>query len=1477
MPDETVGAALVIGAGIAGMQGSLDLAEAGIKVYLVEKGPAVGGVMAQLDKTFPTNDCAMCTLGPRMVDAARHPNIDLLTHSEVEEVSGHAGNFKVKVRKKARFINEDICTGCGLCIDACTWREVPSEFNKGLGTRSVCYLPFPQAVPRWPTISRAGTSPCTFTCPAGIAAHGYVSLARAGEYEQAFQRVLDTTPLVGTLGRACYAPCETECTRGGLEGPLPIRAIKRFLADVHYSSKHDQQGGTVAAAAPNGKRVAVVGSGPTGLSAAWQLARQGYRINVFEAEREPGGMPRLAIPEYRLPVEVIEKDIENLRGLGVEIATSTRVEDLEALRRDGYDAVVVATGTPLAAKVHVAGEDSLDGVHSALDFLRDIKLGRAQDLGGRSVVVIGGGNVAIDAARSARRLGAAAVHLVCLESRAEMPAYGWEVDAALTEGVVLHDRWGVAGFGGAESLDTVRLVRCTSVFDDSGTFSPRYDEAVREDVRCDTAIVAIGMGADTAAFPELAPSRAATFQVDHSTLESSLPWVFVAGDAANGPTSIAEAVGHGCKAAFMVDRFLQGAELDEAAFDHKLALVDKTEVLARRHPALSPRESRVPGAELSATPADFSEIEHTLSEEDVRYGAARCLDCGICSECARCAAVCEPGAVDLKMRDREVELTVGAILLASGSELIDPEIKEELGYGRFPNVVSSLQFERLLSASGPNMGTVLRPSDQLPPKRIAFIQCVGSREVNRNYCSSVCCMYATKEALIAKDHAPDTECTIFYIDLRAFGKGFEYYVDRATGAGVRYIRCRPSSIREALGSNNLLIQYQEEGGGIATEEFDMVVLSMGLSPADGAAELARTLGVATNEHGFIAASELSPAETSRPGVYVAGSFSGPKDIPESVMTASGAAAQVMDLLAASRGTLITESAHVPERDVSSEEPRVGVFVCHCGRNIAATVDVKDVAEYARTLPGVAYADDTLYACSTDNQQHIGKKIAELGLNRVVVASCTPRSLEPLFQDTVRLAGLNPYLFEMANIRDQCSWVHTHEPEAATQKAKDLVRMAVAKARLLEPLYPAFVGVNANGLVIGGGVAGMTAALNLANQGFKTYLLERSPALGGNALRVKYLADGASSQAWLDKLVHAVEDHACIEVHTGATIRGFRGTVGNFQTEFEAGGEHFAVDHGVVIVATGAEEYRPHEYRHGQDDRVMTQLELEEKLCRGDSIGSTVVMIQCVGSRDDSHGYCSRVCCTQAVKNALKIKERSPQSSVYILNRDIRTYGFHEAEYRRAREAGVRFIRFDGEHKPELVSANGHIAVEVKDTMLGTRLQIPCDSLVLATATVPNQDNADLAQKLKIPLNGDGFFLEAHMKLRPVDFSNDGMYLCGLAHSPKLLDESIAQAEAAAARASTVLTKSRIELEARISDVVNENCDGCALCIDTCPFHALSLIEYVRDGAVKKVADSNPSICRGCGVCMATCPKKGINVRNFKLEQLSAVIEAALVS
>ncbi|MHC4520788.1 MAG: CoB--CoM heterodisulfide reductase iron-sulfur subunit A family protein, partial [Planctomycetota bacterium] len=593
---------------------------------------------------------------------------------------------------------------------------------------------------------------------------------------------------------------------------------------------------------------------------------------------------------------------------------------------------------------------------------------------------------------------------------------------------------------------------------------------------------------------------------------------------------------------------------------------------------------------------------------------------------------------------------------------------------------------------------------------------------------------------------------------------------------------------------------------------------------------------------------------------------------------SAGAAKAMALLKEARGTLITTKEYPPERDVSGQEPRIGVFICHCGRNIGGIADIPAVLEYTRTLPDVVYAEDNLYTCSTDTQKKIKEMIEEHELNRVIVASCTPRTHEPLFRNTCREAGLNEYLFEMANIRDQCTWVHMNEPAQATRKAKDLVRMAVAKARLLEPLYKGRLEVNKEALVLGGGLAGMTAALNLADQGFQVHLVERAAELGGNLQHIHGLLDGSDPQERLRRTIDRVVSHPQIGLHLESVITAVEGSIGNFKSTISQNGSTTEVSHGVAIVATGAEEYEPTEYLSGQNPRVITQRRLDELIAGGNgelTKAKSVVMIQCVGSREEERPYCSRVCCSQAVKNAIAIKSKQPETAVYVLYRDVRTYGFLEKHYREAREKGVRFIRFDADQKPEVTAENGRLQVSFVDRMLNMPGRIACDTVALAAAIVPNESVSEVGQLFKVPLTSDKFFLEAHMKLRPVDFATEGVFVCGLAHGPKSVEESISQAEAAAARAATILSKDEIELEATISEVIDENCDGCAYCIDPCPYNSLTLIEYMYKGDIKKTVERDAALCKGCGVCMATCPKQGVFIRGFRLEQLGAMVNAAL--
>jgi heterodisulfide reductase subunit A len=846
----------------------------------------------------------------------------------------------------------------------------------------------------------------------------------------------------------------------------------------------------------------------------------------------------------------------------------------------------------------------------------------------------------------------------------------------------------------------------------------------------------------------------------------------------------------------------------------------------------------------------------------------KCIGCGTCAE------ICKANAVEYEQEDTETNLRVGSIILAPGFETFDARLKSEYGYARYPNVVTSIEFERILSASGPYGGLVLRPSDGEIPKKIAFIQCVGSRDyqLGNKYCSAACCMYGMKEAVIAKEHTPSNlDATMFYMDMRSYGKEFDSYYKRAQEEyQVRFVRSRVAGVSEDPKTSNLLVHYVENEIP-KTEEFDMVILSVGMTPPKDAEKLAKTLGIKLNEYRFCDTNIFSPVETSKRGIFACGAFSSPKDIPESVAQASGAAAKAMGIVASERGKLVKKRVYPPERDVSNEEPRIGVFVCHCGINIGGVVNVPEVVKYAKTLPNVAYAEANVYTCSQDTQKLIAEKIKQNNLNRVIVASCTPRTHEPLFRETVQEAGLNPYLFEMTNIRDQCSWVHMHEPKEATEKAKDLVRSVVAKARLLKSLEKPLINVTPVSLIVGGGVSGMTAALELAKQGFDVHLVEREMELGGHLRTIHYLlGEEANPQEKLEGLAREVMSNSWIHVYLGAEVTDIYGFVGNFKSKIkQVDGKEKEIEHGVIIVATGAAEYTPKEYLYGQDPRVITQHELEEKLARADFKSKRVLMIQCVGARNEERPNCARICCGQAVKNALKIKQVSPETEVYVLYKDLRAYGFKEDYYREAAMKGVLFINYDDDRKPRVSNEADKLTVSFWEPVLGQEVEVEPDTVVLSAATIPNPDNKHLAEMLKVPLSKEGFFLEAHMKLRPVDFATDGVFLCGMAHSPKYIDESIAQACAAAARASTILSKDKLEMEGIVANVSEDLCSGCRVCEYLCPYGAVEMKEV--EG--KRTAHVIEALCKGCGACGTACPTKAITMGHFTTEEILAQVDA----
>jgi heterodisulfide reductase subunit A len=855
-------------------------------------------------------------------------------------------------------------------------------------------------------------------------------------------------------------------------------------------------------------------------------------------------------------------------------------------------------------------------------------------------------------------------------------------------------------------------------------------------------------------------------------------------------------------------------------------------------------------------------------------------------KCTICEGVCKNKAIDFSQKAEKQVVKVGAIVLSPGYGAFDPGRRGDYGYGTIPNVVTSLDFERLLCATGPHEGEILRPSDHKHPHKIAWIHCVGSRQIlegGHSYCSSVCCSYVQKQVILSKDHDADTEAWVFHNDIRSFGKDFERFYKRAENLpGVKFVRSYVEIGREIPETNNVTIRYSTNGEGVKEEEFDLVVLGIGLAPPANVERISAQFGIELNEHGFCKTNSVNPIETTRPGVFVSGAFQGPMDIPESVMSASGANALAGALLKARRGKLDTERIYPEERDVTEEEVKIGVFTCHCGANIGRVVNIPEVTEYAGGLENVAHAEEGLFICSTDAAEQIATTIREKGLNRVVVAACTPRTHEPLFRDTLREGGINQYFFDMANIREHCSWVHSKQKEEATAKAKDIIRMSVARSIGLEPLQEFELPVNKAALVVGGGVAGMNAALGLANQGFEVHLVEKQEVLGGMARRIQTTLEGLDAHAYVEDLIRQVYQHQLIRVYHSATITDASGYVGSFVTAVESEGRTTEIKHGATILATGAEEHRPTEYLYGEDERVLTQLELEERLARDDgtiAAARRLVMIQCVGCREEGRDYCARVCCSQAIKNALKLKALKPEMDIYVLYRDMRTYGFKEDKYFEAAENGVRFVRWEPERtngRPTVEPGTDEegkpiLQVSVFDHVLGQQLVLDADLLALSAAVVPSPGNPEIARLFKVPVNPDGFFQEAHVKLRPVDFAADGVFMCGANHYPKHLSEAVSQAYGAAGRAVTLLSHDTVTASGSVCEVNEAACIACGACIDACTYDA---IQWKGKGVNKKAA-VNPALCKGDGLCCSNCPTDAIILRHFTNEEVYNQIDAAL--
>ncbi len=1190
------GAVLVIGGGISGMQSALDLANAGIMVYLIESSPAIGGKMAQLDKTFPTNDCSMCIVSPKLVEVGRHKNIQLFTHSEVKELTGNAGSFTATIVRHARYVDVAACTGCGLCEFVCPvtqlsyFPEVPPEGEKKTRARAKEKrlikgpgLPQPTSLHKWTfAVDDAACAMCGLCHKACL--HGAI------KWEKKQKAVIDQDKCTGC--GACLVAC-----------PEKFLAIK--VADAAELTKS---------------------------------------IGAALYERS-----------LHLRKEFVGTEEHDCIRCGICAITCEKVMNIGALKMVE------------------------EGIEAGVDICQ-----------------------------------------VC---------------------------------GACVSLCPVNYLSINQV-----------------------------------------------------TNRKPRP---------------------------LLNRFNEGLNGRKPVNIHYPQAVPRVPVIDEK------------------------------SCVQLNSGA-----------CGTCATICGVGAIHYDHRQTETKIDVGSVIFSPGIEVFDARLRGEFGYGLYKNVLTSIEFERLLSASGPTSGTVTRPGDGKHPKKIAWIQCVGSRDhsCDRDYCSSVCCMYATKEAFIAREHDANIEPTIFYIDMRSFGKNFDEYVIRAKEHHVRYVRAMVSRIFEDPLSGDLELRYLDETGQRQREVFDMVVLSVGIQVSQPTKVLAEKLDIELDRYGFAVTDCFQPLATSRPGIFVSGAANGPKDIPETVCEASAAAEAASASLAEARGSLISIDALPPERIPGpDDELRIGVFICHCGTNIASVVDVEAVTEYARTLPGVVYAEHPLYTCSQDSQERMRGIIEEHRLNRVVTSACSPTTHEPLFQSTLQQAGLNKYFFDMANIRDQCSWVHPNEPGLATEKAKRLTRMAVANATAGEALDELEFTVDSRLLIVGGGVAGMTAAIEAARQGFGVYLVERDAQLGGQLINLQRSADGRKFADFLASLAEKIAADERIRVFTSSEVVEQSGFVGSFETEIVMpSGATRTLKHGAILVATGADEYRPE--IHGLDmlDSVLTQTDFGAALENGslaDRSHGHVVMLQCAGSRDEEHlPYCSRICCNHAVKNGLRFKEMFPKARVDVLYRDMRCYGLAETDYRAARQTGINFIRFDPETNPVMINADeSGIDISVTDPSIRLPVRLHPDLLVLSTGMKP-RETEELASMLRVPRNKAGFFIEAHAKLRPVDLPSEGLFMAGTAHGPKSSTETIAQAQAAVARVATLLSKNSLKMSGIVSKVDPTNCAVCLTCVRACPYG----VPFIND---QHSAEINPALCQGCGICVAECPAKTISMGRYDDRNIRAKIES----
>jgi len=1402
------------------------------------------------------------------MDVGRHPNIELLTNSEVVQVEGAAPDFRVKVKRRSTFVDWDKCTGCGECPSVCPVK-LDNEFQLDLSKHEAIYRQYAQAVPNKFLIDKKGWPPCRYACPAGVNAQGYVALISQGKLQEALDLERRDNPFPSVCGRVCTHPCESECKRKDIDEPLAIAQLKRFIADQEPTDKEPIQMPELTR-----EKVAIVGAGPAGLSAAYFLARKGYCPTVFEATDHAGGLLYWAIPRFRLPEKFLKRDLDFIKSWGVQIKTGLALGkdfSLQDLLGQDFKSIFLGLGAAKEKTMGIEGED-LHGVELCVEFLRKTILDKNVSAG-KKIAVIGGGNSAVDAARTVLRLGAEEVFIIYRRSRREMPANEEEVKEADKEGIKIHFLAAPTKILGKDGK--VAGMECVNMElgepDASGRRRPIPVQGSQFTIDLDMVIMAIGQTTDVSFLnkeKQFELTKWGTFKVDPDTLQTNISGIFAGGDVVTGPATVIEAIAAGKEAAESIDRYIRGVDLKQGRNKKPKRVVDE-DIDIPDSIKTSARE-KMPVLDLEKSKNSFDEVALGFSAQQAKKEADRCLNCAGCAECLECVKACEPQAIVHDMEDEFVDLDIGSIVVTTGIDYLDPKEASEYGYKRFKNIYTSFELERIMSEDGPTDGELLLNKDRKGPIRFAFIQCVGSRNMRRdiNYCSRICCMNTIKDSLVLKENYPDIEITVFYIDIRAFGKGFEEFYNRSIEKGVKYVKGKPSKVIEDE-NGDLIIHYEDDQGYSSEMVFDAVCLASALIPPKGCQELADVLGVETDQDGFFKNAEpaIKPLESTRQGIMVCGCATGPKDITDSIAEASGAAVKASLFLKGHE--LEIEKPDIEQVDISGP-PRVGVFVCHCGPNISKVVDVKSVVAYAKTLPGVVFSEDLIFACSETDQHKLQQRIAEHKLNRVVVAACTPKTHEPSFQDSLTMVGLNPYLFDIANIRNQCSWVHQKEPEKATAKAKELVKMSVARVRELKPLYLKELSVNRDVAIIGAGISGLRCGLDLLLRGFKVKIIEKNEAPGGLVRDLSSIYPSFKpGKDIINKMIDEFTN-AGGEFLTSAELVDVTGYVGNFQVKLSIKGEESEFTVGAIVLATGADLYDPAQrYGYSQYQNVITNMELEQKIITEDIKNITsVAFIQCVGSRGDAgNPGCSRYCCQAAIKEAIYLREKG--IDVAILNRGVRVYSKGaERMYRKARELGVLFLPYEGE---PVISGNDMASqITVSSTDLDAEISVPVDLIVLSVGMVPAEDSLRLSELFKVPRGPDKFFLERHSKFGPVETTVEGVFLCGCCQFPQDIGDSISQASAVASKVSGLLSRDKISL-APITSIVDEvYCRGCGRCAEVCEFHAIELVE--KDKGIF-VAQVNEALCKGCGTCVPACPTGAIDLKHFQSEQLEAQLEA----